>query len=32
MLRRLAIRPKREINGVEPLGALTAGAVREEVR
>ena len=32
MLRRLAIRPKRGINGVEPLGALTAGAVREEVR
>jgi DNA-binding NtrC family response regulator len=32
LLRRLAIRPRREINDVETRDALTAGAVREEVR
>jgi hypothetical protein len=32
LLRRLAIRPRREINEVERRDALTAGAVREEVR
>jgi DNA-binding NtrC family response regulator len=32
MLRRLAIRPRREINNVEPRDVLAAGAVRGEVR